>query len=223
VTTVVGIDGWKSGWLGVVLEGGGVTLRFENALAGFVERLAHADAIVVDVPIGFPVEGRRLADQEARRMVGPRAASVFSTPPAAPLHAESYQEALQLCRNKHGFGLSSQSYALRTKILEADALVKGGALLIEGHPEVSFAALKGDYLEFAKRTWNGQMERRSLLTNAGIDLPDLLPVDIGKVPVDNVLDAAVMAWTARRLAEGNARSLPDPPEEISGQPVAIWF
>jgi hypothetical protein len=32
--------------------------------------------------------------------------------------------------------------------------------------------------------------------------------------VDDVLDAAVAAWTARRLADGTARCLPDPPDEM---------
>ena len=85
---VVGIDGWKAGWLGVALDSDGVTFHFRESLAGFVEQFAGAHAIVVDVPIGFPMEGRRLADQEARKMVGPRASSVFSTPPALPLRSD---------------------------------------------------------------------------------------------------------------------------------------
>ncbi|MFI5068890.1 MAG: DUF429 domain-containing protein [Streptosporangiales bacterium] len=38
-----------------------------------------------------------------------------------------------------------------------------------------------------------------------------------------MLDAAVVAWTARRVAAGAARSLPHPPERFSdGIPCAIW-
>lgn len=41
--------------------------------------------------------------------------------------------------------------------------------------------------------------------------------------VDDVLDAAAMAWTARRILEQTAASLPDPPEVFSdGWPAAIW-
>jgi predicted RNase H-like nuclease len=44
-----------------------------------------------------------------------------------------------------------------------------------------------------------------------------------RVPVDDVLDAAVAAWTARRVALGTARSLPSPPEDVGdGWPTAIW-
>ena len=41
--------------------------------------------------------------------------------------------------------------------------------------------------------------------------------------VDDVLDAAVVARTAQRVASGEARPLPDPPETFSdGIPCAIW-
>jgi predicted RNase H-like nuclease len=37
-----------------------------------------------------------------------------------------------------------------------------------------------------------------------------------------ILDAAA-AWTAARIARGQATSLPDPPQPgEAGQPVAIW-
>jgi len=221
MSLVVGVDGWKSGWIGVVIDCGEVSLRYDSSLAGFVTDFSTADALVVDVPIGLPVKGRRLADKEARNFVGPRASSVFTTPPLGPLLASSYQAALRLCRDQYGYGLSSQSYALKDKILEADALAPAAPTVLEGHPEVSFAALKGSRLGYPKRAWNGQMERRRLLAQAGIDLPDELPQDVGRAPVDDVLDAAVMAWTARRVALGEAQSLPEPPEQIGSRQVAI--
>ena len=40
---------------------------------------------------------------------------------------------------------------------------------------------------------------------------------------DDVVDAAAAAWSARRIARGAARSMPDPPERSSdGRPVAVW-
>ncbi len=98
-----------------------------------------------------------------------------------------------------------------------------GVSLFEGHPEVSFAALKGSNLEFNKRSWNGQMERRGMLASAGLVIPDTLPEPLSRAPVDDVLDAAVMAWTARRIHAGEARTLPHPPEDIGGRQVAIWY
>jgi predicted RNase H-like nuclease len=47
--------------------------------------------------------------------------------------------------------------------------------------------------------------------------------DFGASGLDDVYDAAAMAWTARRVARGEAVSLPDPPEVFSdGIPSAIW-
>jgi len=65
--------------------------------------------------------------------------------------------------------------------------------------------------------------RAALLAAAGITLTaDLGPA--GRVAgVDDVLDAAAAAWTARRVAAGHAVSLPSPPETYSdGLPCAIW-
>jgi predicted RNase H-like nuclease len=66
------------------------------------------------------------------------------------------------------------------------------------------------------------MRRRRLLEQAGIVLPE----DLGAasvVPPDDVLDAAVAAWSALRIARGEALTLPaDPPIDRSGRKVAIW-
>ena len=44
-----------------------------------------------------------------------------------------------------------------------------------------------------------------------------------QVGVDDVLDAAAVAWTARRVAAGAARRLPAEPERFSdGVDCAIW-
>jgi predicted RNase H-like nuclease len=43
------------------------------------------------------------------------------------------------------------------------------------------------------------------------------------VPLDDVLDAAAAAWSADRLARGEAEPLPDPPAMVDGREVAIWF
>ena len=47
----------------------------------------------------------------------------------------------------------------------------------------------------------------------------------GTAPLDDVLDAAACAWSAARIGrgDGNAVSLPNPPERIDGLSVAIWY
>ena len=46
--------------------------------------------------------------------------------------------------------------------------------------------------------------------------------DSAEQAADDVVDAAIVAWSARRIARGEARPLPDPPEVAHGRPVAIW-
>jgi predicted RNase H-like nuclease len=91
----------------------------------------------------------------------------------------------------------------------------------EVHPECSFAAMAGTPLASRKKTEAGQDERRTLLAATGI----LVPHDRGRGgQVDDVLDAAAVAWTAHRITIGDAVSLPDPPErDADDRPVAVWY
>jgi predicted RNase H-like nuclease len=65
------------------------------------------------------------------------------------------------------------------------------------------------------------MERRRLLATAGIELPDELSA--GQAAADDVLDAAIAAWSATRKARGEAVPLPPDPPMENGRPVAIWY
>jgi predicted RNase H-like nuclease len=61
------------------------------------------------------------------------------------------------------------------------------------------------------------------LRAAGIELPDDLG-EAGAAGVDDVLDAAAVAWSAHRIARGMARSLPEQPEPgPDGHAAAIWY
>jgi predicted RNase H-like nuclease len=165
--------------------------------------------IGVDVPIGLPKTGeRRRADMAARHLVGARRASVFFTPARAALEATTYREARTVAPST-----SAQGWALRTAILDVDRV--RDPRVHEVHPEVSFAVLAGEPLAFAKRTWNGHRERLELLGRAGIEIPDHL--DAGLVAADDVLDAAVAAWTAARIARGEHMTIPADP--APGEPV----
>jgi predicted RNase H-like nuclease len=67
------------------------------------------------------------------------------------------------------------------------------------------------------------VERLDALNAAGIDLNGVDPAVGSAVAVDDMLDAAVAAWTARRLADGVARPFPhDPLPDASGRVIAIW-
>jgi predicted RNase H-like nuclease len=215
VTIVAGVDACKGGWAAIVVEDD----RFTGSLlaatfAQLLDALADAAAVGVDIPIGLPGDGARGADLAARAFVGPRRSSVFPTASRAALVAPTYADARAVLPS-----LSAQSFALRAKILAVEACVE--ERVFEVHPEVSFAALARRQLLYSKRTWNGQMERRQLLATAGIELPDDLAA--GQAATDDVLDAAIAAWSAARKARGEAATLPADPPLQDGRPVAIWY
>lgn len=192
--------------------------------SGLREIIAWAepvDVIGVDIPIGHVAGGSRLADVAARAFVGTRASSVFAAPPSEVLSAASYSEANGMITAMGVPMLSRQAWALVPKMVEAATIVALDARVFEVHPEVSFCELAGECLAWSKKSWNGLLLRRRLLAEAGVVLPDVITETAGAV-ADDIVDAAVAAWSARRIAAGTARSIPDPPEEHGGRQVAIW-
>lgn len=220
--TVLGVDGWKDGWVAVALRSGSVLDVVAARTITEVLDLARDPAVVgIDIPIGFVDDGLRASDVAARDFLGSRRSTVFVLPPRRVMEAPSYTEARRLAEQTWVQGVSAQAYALRAKILEVDAFEPEGFDLIEVHPEVSFQAMNGGPLLWGKRTWNGQNERRALLESAGLSLPSELDGLAARVPADDVLDAGAVAWTAERYRLG--RAVPLPPELPPGDQSIIWY
>lgn len=225
--SVLGADACPAGWVGIVLSDGGVRALVRAQIRELVDDAAAGgglDAIAIDIPIGLADTGPRQADLLARRAAGRRAASVFMTPVRAALAAPTYQDALALSRRLTGAGISSQAYYLGPKILQVDRWRPDAPCpVVEAHPELSFAAMAGGPLADAKTTWAGAVRRRALLAAAGIVLDGDLGLSGRRAGVDDVLDAAAVAWTARRVASGSAGRLPAEPQRFSdGVDCAVW-
>lgn len=226
---VLGVDACPAGWVGVVLD---PTLRasvFVAAdIAGLVElvREQHdVPVVAVDIPIGLPDSGGRLADAEARRALTGKASSVFSTPVRSAVEAATYAEAREanLAATGGRTSVSAQAYALRDKVLQVDAWVRGrpGTRVIEVHPEVSFARMAGAPVQARKKDADGARARREALAAHGIVAPAFFRgAGFGE---DDLLDACAAGWTAVRHALGVSESFPEVPEVFSDQiPAAIW-
>lgn len=221
----VGVDACPAGWVAIRWSPGspprGVVVAH---LDGLGEVVADAGSVAIDIPIGLPEAGLRAADVQARRFLGPRRNSVFHTPVRAALEAPTHGEASAISRQLTGRGISMQAYRLGPKLLEAEAWRHGvPAPVWEVHPEVTFAVLLDHPARASKKTWAGMIERRDALAAVGIDLDDLGEAG-ARAGVDDVLDAAALAWSAHRLATGQGISFPDPPEAdpATGEPMAIW-
>jgi len=225
---VLGVDACKAGWVGVVLAPGRPVMGVLGATIGALIEAAGAvtgplDVIGIDMPIHPPEKGSRPADVAARAHLGRKASSIFLTPARPVLEAASYADACAVARALDGRAISRQAWALRGKIREVGAWLPAAPCPIyEVHPEVSFSVLIGTPIVASKRTAVGLGARRRALEGAGIVVPADL-ADASGVAADDVLDAAVVAWSARRIAAGVARSFPDPPDVSADRRVAaIW-
>jgi predicted RNase H-like nuclease/ADP-ribose pyrophosphatase YjhB (NUDIX family) len=226
---VLGVDACPAGWVGVVLD---PSLRASVFVAADITSLLElvreqhdVPVVAVDIPIGLPDSGGRLADAEARRALVGKASSVFSTPVRSALEAATYAEAREanLAATDGRTSVSAQAYALRAKVLEVDAWVRSGpgAEVLEVHPEVSFARMAGGPVLARKKDSDGVRARREALAAHGIVAPPWFRgAGFGE---DDLLDACAVAWTAVRHAIGVSESLPGEPEVFSdGIAAAIW-
>ena len=219
----VGVDGWKKGWVAIALN----TRRFVQArcFADFDALMAWASAaevVGVDMPIGLVDAPARLADTAARAMLTGQASSVFNAPPLAALKARSHAQASAISQRVASKGLSQQSFALFGKI-RAVAEHESNPRVHEVHPEVSFRLMSGGQRLASTKSWGGMRSRLELLAGQGIELPRSLG-EADAVVVDDVIDAAAAAWSARRIAKGKAQCLTGEPAQhtAAGRLIAIW-
>jgi len=192
-------------------------------LASFREVLAILDddivMVAVDIPIGLPEAGRRACDVAARRHLGPRRSSVFPAPPRPLLGVHDYGHALTMKQALDGRGLSKQAFHLLPKIAEVDAALDADdqRAVVESHPELAFARLKGRPADNSKRSEAGLAERRDLLRGVVGSLPSR-PRGAGE---DDLVDAVALTITARRLAEGTAERVGDRTHDARGLVMQI--
>jgi predicted RNase H-like nuclease len=222
---IVGIDACKSGWIAITLRGATVSAIHLRRIDELDTAIPDAEVVAIDIPIGPPTTGRRLADIEAKTSLGKRASTLFVVPVRAALEAPTHSEATRLSRELSGFGISQQAYALAPKILEVERWLSSAPCPVwEVHPELSFAELQGAVMMSSKKSWAGMLKRRGALLRVGIDLDDVAG-DAGEwAATDDMLDAAVAAWSRRRISEGRARSIPAvAPIDPLGREIAIWI
>jgi len=185
-----------------VSDGGGAAVECVADLRSVIADLdsGRLAAAGIDVPIGLPPSGPRQCDVEARRLIGPRRSSVFPAPARGVLGATNYTDALERSRTVSGKGISKQAFNILVKIASVDAVMSPERQrhLVEAHPEVCFRILARGPLSYGKRTPEGRAERLKALRGP---FPDVDNVSVDRPPgtgPDDVLDAFVAAWTARR-------------------------
>lgn len=219
---MLGVDGARGGWVGVRWDGADVACAFAPTLHELVASVAPVSLVAVDMPIELEADGTRAAEDLARRLLGPRRSSLFQSPCLGALDFadHDYAGANSWSKQTVGRGLSKQAWFLVPKIREVRAFAATTDVVVrESMPELSFRAMHdGVPLPHPKVTWSGLRLRMRLLAAHGIDLPDD-PGPAGRVAPDDLLDAAAVAWSARRIADGTAQCVP----ADSDPAAAIWW
>ncbi len=225
VMVAVGVDACKTGWIAVAVDDTGVlAAHYLPGIASLTATVPNASVVGIDIPIGLPESARREADLAARSRLGSRRNSVFFTPPRAAVEAATHAEATATAMRLTGFGISQQSFALAPKLREVDKWVQHAPFPVyEVHPEISFAILLGAPASAPKKSWAGANERRRALEGAGLTLDHIHGDAAVRAAVDDMLDATVAAWSARRIARCQALMIPESaPLGPDGRPIAIW-
>ncbi|MEQ8802167.1 DUF429 domain-containing protein [Haliea sp.] len=203
-----GVDGCKGGWFHVCLANGELSGAVAPHINAIVAETTVADVVCIDIPIGLLDSGpdSRLCDTQARRLLGPRAASVFNAPIRGVLDQPSYAQANLLSRELSGKGLSKQTWNICARIHEVDSVLQTDAkarkILREAHPELCFFGLAGGRpMQHNKKTGGGFAERLALLERHLPSAGDFVAATLARYPRsrvarDDIVDATACALTA---------------------------
>jgi predicted RNase H-like nuclease len=225
---VAGTDGCRGGWVSFKVDLTSLNTSVELVDLPSMLRNKPDDLAIlaVDIPIGL-LDSPRLCDKAARKLLGqPRGTSVFAAPCRTCLCAENHAAASATNIRVTGRGLSQQAWGIATKIKQVDDAITPDCQkwAFEVHPEVCFWALAGERpMKHRKKTKAGVNERLDLLHSVFPDIERPLQNRPTGVAKDDLLDAAVAAWTALRLLKGKAHRVYELERDAKGLEATIWY
>jgi predicted RNase H-like nuclease len=227
---LAGADGCKNGWVVALMhtESQEVSCTRASSIENIFETFRELEVLAIDVPIGLPDTGPRACDIEARAMLGrPRGSSVFPAPIRPMLATRSHSQACAVGRDTDGRGLTVQCWHILPKIREVDSYLRthpsARARVREIHPEVSFSVLAGRPMIHPKRKLAGRLERLALLKSVfGEVVQEALTVSRNMgANSDDVLDAFVALWSAKRIYDRASITLPAGRQERDSAGLAM--
>ena len=186
-------------------------VRRASQVATTLDGLSLTGVVGVDMPLGLLADGWRDADALARRALGRRGVTVFAIPPRPVWQQPSYAEAnrcaasspARACPRRRGACAASSSRPTPTGARRPRAL--------RGPPRARLRRPAGAPLA-AEQAHPGRPDhRRELL--AGPASP--CRAKIAGAAENDLLDAAAVAWSARRIAAGRGRH----PHQPRAQPA----
>ena len=232
---IAGVDGCPGGWLCVVLDTDKNEFRVD-IFSTAAELLAHDHTIqtmTIDMPIGLVNAGRRRCDEEARTMLGNRHMCVSNAPIRPALYAPSMLAASTITQAATQRAVGSTEWALYPKILNLDIAITPlhQRWCFEIHPEVCFCAWNdGSPIQEKKEEPAGMQAREALIDAAWPGAREILRSHLTQrfsakyFDPDDLNDAFAALWTARRIAAGQARRLPERPDiDSKGLRMEMWY
>jgi len=225
---VIGVDACPAGWVGFKVEVSTRSYSIERYISPPILNARPPDLpyVAIDIPIGL-LDGSRECDRAARKLLGqPRGTSVFAAPCRAALIAKNHAEATAINARITGRGLSQQAWGIAPKIKQVDDAMTAPCQqwVFEIHPEVCFWALNNKRpMRHNKRSLEGIAERATLLRSEFPTIEHNLLNRPSRVGRDDLLDAAVAAWTALRIQSGEAEQVCEPQRDQRGLIASIWY
>ncbi|MCW8194572.1 DUF429 domain-containing protein [Proteobacteria bacterium 005FR1] len=229
---LAGADGCKKGWIVATLDTVSevTTCQYLSAVEDIADSFSELEVLAIDIPIGLPDKGPRACDIAARARLGrPRGSSVFPAPIRPMLSASSHAHASAIGRQMDGRGLTVQCWHILEKIAEVDDFLRtqssSRTRVREVHPELSFSLLAGHAMRHPKRKSAGRQERLALLKpvfGCIVEEAAAAAPSMG-ANADDVLDAFVALWSAKRIYAGEEIVLPDDDRQFDsmGLPMEI--
>lgn len=166
------------------------------------------DAIVINAPVGYPSGvdlGFRTCDREARELLGSRG-NVITAVPGRRVFSRADMSV-------DGLDAITQVLMPRYRDVANEMSPFRQRQVYEGHPELSFFQLNGGVpMKLQRFRQAGQEERRKLLVSKLNGIERVLNYEIDRVRPHQLIDAAVLVWSARRAFTHTARRLPFEPE-----------
>ena len=217
MSSVIGIDGCKAGWITAkILENQSISFQVIENLNDDYLKESNLSHIGIDIPLELSYSGKRLAEIEARSLLKNRACTIFSPPTLSALRAKNYIDACDVNFKECGKRISKQSWNLFPKIKEAQEFLQNNSIsklgIFEVHPELSFMAMNDmSLIVESKKTDIGREIRINLIKKF---FPRFSFKSVRnkfkktQVLDDDILDSISVLWSTQRIVDNIARFVP---------------
>ena len=231
----LGVDGYINGWCCCAINES-ITIHLHHSMNSILKSYPSTKSIFIDMPLGLSSQKfSRQIDQEIRKLLPKnKKGSVFTPPCREALIKNNYKEANAINKDVTGKGISIQSWNLHKKINELDNLlinnINSRSLIHESHPELCFLKFNNSNpLEANKKTKEGIQQRIEIIEKEIKNIGEILNNSMDKfrgtkIKVDDILDAIILAISAKKWEENGSRVLSQlNTSDEKSIPVSIYY